>query len=503
MSDSRTDRITASLVADHLAGRVLQASALKEVERLMLVLLKGTPFAGKAYATGGYVRDEVLGIPSKDLDIVVEMRDGAERLTNFLHDTIPEKTTKPLRLGASYPIWEIKFTDDIEFHGQVYRTGGAVVQFADTQKEMFPDKGSRQRVTEFGTLQEDVERRDFTVNVLMKDLSTGELKDLTGLSLNDIQKGILRGNPNVDFDKVLADDPLRMMRLVRFQAKYGWNVPLWVMKAVKRNAKRIEIISAERVRDELVKVMELGKLKQAVRLMKAVGLLQYVLPEIQALIGVEHEYSRGRHQEGDVYKHTLLVLQNAKPGVENQLAALLHDVGKPESQEVINGLIKFIGHEKVGAEMAEAIMRRLKFTNEVVGKVSKIVESHMRPHLLVRDDATGSKSLRKFIRDVGVELVDAVLDLAEADQLGMLPPSNMIPDLRKQIDLVMAPVKQAEVLPLDGNDIQRILNIGPGAMVGMALRYLKDVKYEWELAGKQMTKADAEAVVLEKFRSMP
>jgi poly(A) polymerase len=385
----------------------------------------------------------------------------------------------------------------VEFDGEVYSTAGAIIQFADTQKEAFPDEESRQRVVEYGTLQEDVERRDFTVNSLLKDLSTGELKDLTGMSVNDIKKGVLRGNPNVDFDQILADDPLRMVRLVRFQAKYGWSVPFSVLKAVRRNASRIEIISGERIRDELIKVMQLGKLAQAVRLMKTTGLLRYVLPEVEALVGVEHEQSTGVHQEGDVYRHTLLVLQGAKPGVESQLAALLHDVGKPASQETVEGLIRFIGHEKVGAEIAEAIMRRLKFDGDVVQKVTRMVENHMRPHALA--EGAGPQGLRRFIRDVGAELVDAVLDLAEADQLGTLPPTNMIPDLRKAIDAVRAPVQQAEKLPLDGNDVQRLLNVKPGAIVGEALRYLKDAKYEWELAGREMTKADAEALILEKF----
>jgi len=491
--------MNASLEIGMVARDVLASKAEKELEMFLRAFLPGTRFAGKVFAVGGYVRDELMGLDPKDLDVVVEVRGGAERLANAIYNEWREATSTPRQLGAGYPIWQLAFKDDVVLGGKKYETAGAVVEFVDTQKEMFPDSESRQRKVEYGTLKEDIERRDFTANMLLKDLTTGEVVDLTGTSKVDIQKGVLRGHPGVDFDRILSDDPLRMMRLVRFQAKYGWSVPMSVLRSVRRNAKRIGIVSGERVRDELVKIAEIGKMAQAVRMMKATGLLPYVLPEIDALRGVEHEYSRGMHQEGDVYKHTVAVLRNAKPGVESQFAALLHDVGKPETQDVIGGLIRFIGHEKVGGEMAEAVMRRLKFDGDAVLRVRKMVESHMRPHLLSRGDDAGPRALRRFVRDVGVELVDAVLDLAEADQLGMIPPANVIPDLRKEIEKVQQPLQRAETLPLNGHDVQRILGVGVGKVVGDVLKWLKDVKYEWELDGREMTKEDAERLVVERF----
>jgi poly(A) polymerase len=482
-----------------IARSVLSSKAEKELEKFLKAYLPGTRFAGKVYAVGGYVRDEFMGLDPKDLDVVVEVRGGAERLAQMIHGEYVSETSTPRQLGAGYPIWQLAFKVDVVFGGKEYGTAGAVVELVDTQKEMFPDPDSRQRQVEYGTLKEDIERRDFTVNMLLKDLTTGEVRDLTGTSAEDIKRGVLRGHPGVDFGKILSDDPLRMLRLVRFQVKYGWSVPMDVLRAVKANAGRLAIVSGERIRDELVKIADLGKLGQAVRIMKAVGLLRYVLPEVEAMKGVEHEYSMGSHQEGDVYRHTLAVLQNAKPGVESQFAALLHDVGKPASQAVVEGLIRFIGHEKVGGEIAEAVMRRLRFDLDVVKKVRTMVENHMRPHFLTRDEGAGPKALRKFVREVGVELVDAVLDLAEADQLGTVPPKNVIPDLRKEIDALKAPVQKAEELPLDGNDVQRVLGIGKGPEVGVALKWLKDAKYEWELEGREMTKADAERLVAEKF----
>jgi poly(A) polymerase len=479
-----------------VARGIVATSAEKEVERFLKIVLRGTPFANKTHAVGGYVRDEVMGLEAKDLDIVVEMRGGAEKLTVMLHQMFPDQITTPRQMGTGYPIWQITFREDIEHDGKVYQTAGAIIEFVDTQKESFPDPKSRQRIVEHGTLKEDIERRDFTVNMLLKDLTNGEIVDLTGTSLKDIEEGVLRGHPGVNFDKILQDDPLRMMRLVRFQAKYGWGIPVSVLKAVRRNAQRIEIVSGERVRDELVKIMELGKLAPAIRLMKATGLLQYVLPEVQAMQGVEHEYTKGHHQEGDVLRHTLLVLQGAKPGVESQLAALLHDVGKPDTQDIIEGTIRFLGHEKVSGEIAEAILRRLKFDSTTIRRVRAIVESHMRPHHLVRSDS-GPKALRRFIQKVGIELVDAVLDLAEADELGTLPPANMVPDLRKEIDAIRAPIEKSEDLPVDGKDVMRVLGVGPGKQVGQALQFLKDKKFDMLQRGHEMTKDDAERLLKE------
>lgn len=480
-------------------ARDLQASkSEKEVERLLGIVLRGTSFANKTHAVGGYVRDEVMGLEAKDLDIVVEMRGGAEKLTSYLHQLFPAETSTPRRLGAGYPIWQIVFKDNVDHLGDTYETEGAVIEFVDTQKEAFPDPSSRQRVVEYGTLREDIERRDFTVNMLLKDLTSGEVMDLTGTSVKDIRDGVLKGHPDVDFGKILRDDPLRMMRLIRFQAKYGWSIPMEILKAVRRNASRIGIVSGERIQGELVKIMEIGKLAQAIRLMKAVGLLQYVLPEVQAMEGVHQEYSKGSHQEGDVLRHTLLVLQNAKPGVENQLAALLHDVGKPDSREIIDGLVRFIGHEKVGGEIAEAILRRLKFDAETIRRVRRIVESHMRPHHLTRGDV-GPTALRRFIREVGDELVDAVLDLAHADSEGNLPVENLIPDFRREIEEVRKPAQQAENLPLDGRDVQRILGIGPGKQVGEALQFLKDKKFDFAQRGREMTPGDAEDLLRSQF----
>jgi len=479
--------------------------AEKEFERFLKVFLKGTPFAHKAYAVGGYVRDELLGLESKDLDVVVEMKGGAEKLTKLIKKELGKAVSTPRQLGAGYPIWQIAFKEDISYEGKTYKTKGAVLEFADTMTESFPDPESRQRQTEYGTLEQDVKRRDFTVNMLMKDLTNGEIKDLTGVSKNDLKKGILRGHPGVSLDKIFMNDPLRMIRLIRFQTKYGWDIPMDVLRIVKRNAKRIQIVSPERIMGELEKVMKLGKLNKAIRLMKITGLLKYVLPEVDELTKVKQ--SPKQHAEGNVFKHTMMVLKNAKPTVEAQMAALLHDVGKAKTQQIFGNGISFHGHEKVSGEIAEAILRRLKFDSRTINTVRKLVENHMRPHRIddmiksnKGDSARVQKVLRRFVRKIGDESIDALIDLAEADAIGKLPPQNYAPNLRRMIDDIRkSPLPVSKKPVLDGKEIMQILNVKPGPLVGDVSRFLIELEEDYAAKGKALKKDEAKKQVLERY----
>lgn len=471
------------------------AVAEDEVQKLMSFVLPGTPFQGKVFSVGGYERDKLLGKESKDLDIVVEIKGGSEQLAKYMKSIFPEEISTPYQLGAGYPIWHISFKENITHNGKTFNTAGAEIDIADTQKETYPDPTSRQRETQFATIEEDVERRDFTANMLLRDLSNNEIVDLTGVSKADIEKGILRGHPKVSPDKMFSEDPLRMMRLVRFQVKYGWDVPLSMLKAVKRNAEQIQKISWERIQDELVKVMKLGKTNDAIRLMKTTGLLEYILPEIYGLIGVEHD-KRG-HEEGDAYKHTLMVLSKAPPTLNGQLAALLHDVGKPQTQQFMENKISFYGHEKVGGEIAEAIMRRLKFDAKTIKMVKHLVENHMKPHHL--KDAT-EKSLRKFIRTVGKETIEDLLDLAEADSLGKLPPDNYVPELREKIKSLDVGEMSKEKAILDGDEIIDLLKVKRGPIVGQVKRFLQDLEDEYLSNKMILTKEKAKEEVLRNFK---
>jgi len=479
--------------------------AEKEVERLLRAFLPGTPFAGKVKAVGGYVRDQLLNDPNidpDDLDILVDMVGGAEKVTHYLHEhlinpdgSIPVST--PHAMGKGYPIWEIVFKDNVVFNGETYGTAGAKIQFAEPMKESYPDPSSRQRVVEPATIHEDIARRDFTVNMLLKDLATGEIEDLSGASKEDLKQGVLKGHPQIDPDKMFSDDPLRMIRLIRFQTKYGWKIPRFMLEAVRRNAERITIVSAERITTELEKIMNMGKLEKAIRLMSLTGLLKHVLPEVEQLKGVAQNAKY--HEEGDVYRHTLMVLRNAPPGVENQIAALLHDIGKPATSEMIEGEIRAHNHEDVGADIAEAILKRLHFKNEIIARVKTMVRNHMRPHFLSSQEVTG-KALRKFIREIGEELVDSVLALARADELGAIPDKSMVPDLVKKIEEIRKRTPDAKKPILNGREIMELLKIPQGSAVGQASKIVTEIADEFADAGKELTKEEAQKQLLKRFK---
>lgn len=490
----------------HAYQKRLASGAEREVEKFFRVLLPKTPFAHKAHIVGGYVRDEYIkqitkdtSIEPKDLDVVVEIDGGAKKITHYLKDKFSDIISTPVNMGATkdYPIWQITFKDNITYKNKEYKTKGAQIEFADTMEEEFPEEGSRQRKVKYAPLKKDIERRDFTVNMLLKDLTTGEIKDLTGMSKEDIKKGVLRHIDNLMLDKRFKEDPLRLMRLVRFHAVKGWDVPKSVLETAKKNVERIKIVSSERIMRELKKTMETGKLNKALKLMNNIGLQKLILPEIEALKGV----SQGEkyHQEGDVYKHTLKVLENAKPGVENQMAALLHDIGKPATQQILPDKTTFLEHQHAGADMAKAIMERLKFPNNVRDKVVMLVKRHMDP---LRKQKAKETTLRKYIREVGDEMIDSILDLARADELGRLPPKNEIPELMKRIEKIRkAPIKVEKKPILDGREIMKLLNLESGPKVGKAKEYLLDLQDEYASKEEELTKTEAKKMLLKKFKS--
>lgn len=486
-----------------IAEQIYVASAAeREVERLLMALLPGTPFAHKVHIVGGYVRDQYIreitkdkSIEPKDLDAVVEMKDGAKKISLFIKEKFGKSVSTPLQM-SNYPIWQITFKENIDYQNESFKTKGAVIEFADTMREKFTDPDSRQRETEYAPLKEDIERRDFTVNMLLKDLTTGEITDLTGTSKRDIEKGVLKHIDNVMLSKRFKEDPLRLLRLVRFQAINGWDIPMSVLRIAKKNAHRIKIVSNERIRDELQKTMKKGVLNKAIGLMKAIGLLKYILPEVEELRGVEQ--GEKYHQEGDVYKHTLMVLEKAKPGIENQMAALLHDIGKPATQQVLPNKTTFIDHQHAGAEIAKALMKRLKFDKKTSDKVVSLVKRHMDPLFKLK---TKEKNLRKYIREVGDETIKSILDLARADELGRLPPKNEIPDLIKRIKEIQdAPIKVQKKPVLTGKEIMELLKMKSGPEVGEVKNFLLDTQDEYAAEKKELTKETAEKLLLKKFK---
>lgn len=489
--------ITLTSLMEYKMTKIIKnaGTAEDEIQKLLIEFLPNTDFKDKVFSIGGYERDALLGRPSKDLDIVIEETGGAKRFGEFLHNTFPEETSRAWPLGENYPIWHIAFRENVTYNGKEFKTSGGEIDIADTQKESFPDAQSRQRETQSATLEEDIERRDFTVNMLLRDLTTGELRDITGTSKSDIEKGILRGHPNISLEKIFQDDPLRMLRLIRFQCKYGWDIPFSVLRITKKIAPRIEIVSWERVREELEKMAKLGKLGRAIQLMKTVGLLQYILPEVQTMVGIIQTH---KGKKVNIYQHTLLVLDKAAPTIEGQFGALLHDIGKIVSKSTEIDKTKTPNHPQAGAEIAKAIMDRLKFEKKTTDIVSKLVALHMEPRTLVNADIF---ELRQFIRKIKKEMVDILLDLAEADALGREDPKEHILGLREKFrEAVKIPIGDNPIL--NGDEIMELLNLKKGGkIIGQVINFLKELEDKFANDGKILNKEEAKLEVLKKFKS--
>jgi poly(A) polymerase len=442
----------------------------KRVELLIGQLIKGSKFENKTFSVGGFVRDEIMGIESKDLDIVVNIDGGAKGIAEFLHAKMPSATTSPHNMGNGYPIWQITFREDVKLRIAdvgVGEVGGVIVEFADTQSESFPDPESRQRISIFGSIDEDIARRDFTCNMLLRNISSNEIIDKVG-GIEDIKNGILRGHPNGDMNKTFSDDALRMLRCARFAGKYNFKVDHSVFKAMHDNAERINIISNERISDELIKLMEIGKLHGALKVLDGCGILKHIMPEVVAMQGVFHDLNAPYHREcgGDVFGHVMLVLAEAKPGVVNQLSALFHDIGKPKARKVNEetGKVSFKAHEPIGAIMVKDILKRMKFDNKTVELVSKLVMMHTRPHQFGKWGEGSIKALRKLIRDAGDDM-EMLLNLSEADCLGNHPVLNNVPELRESIARAIAEIPVIVKPILSGREIMDIRGMKKGSSI--------------------------------------
>ena len=324
-------------------------------------------------------------------------------------------------------------------------------------------------------MEQDVERRDFTVNSLLKDLTTGEIKDLTGKGKADIRKGIIR--TPLDPDIIFREDPLRMLRAIRFTVKYGWILPLWMIKSIKRNAHTIKNISMERIRDELDKMIVTKSPDTAIRLLQMTGITKYIMPELDLLIGLK----QNKYHIWDASKHTLAVFKGVPAHLQTRLAALFHDIGKAETKEIIDGAVHFYRHEEVGEQIARDIMKRLKYPNTIINSVAKSIRGHMRLKSSgFRGEIISDKALRKLKAELGDHL-EQTLDLMHADNVSHSPEHKMekqIPGIRKRLkNLKDVPTTSRPPIPIDGKDVMQYTGVRPGPIVKTLLDVVIDSWY--------------------------
>lgn len=414
---------------------------------------KNTEFQGRLYLAGGYVRDKLLGRDSKDIDFLVTggPSSGLEA-AEFI-----ARQLGVFRAGSNPVIFPTYYTAKLTIPTE---SGSQEVEFVAPRRETYTP-GSRKPSVSSGTLEDDVTRRDFTINSLLENLHTGEILDVTGRGLKDLQTGVLNttGDPGVIF----GEDPLRILRAVRFAIKYQLKMPLYVIKAIKAHAESLNNISMERINSEISKILVLNQPSRAWELFRITGILKVILPELQSLVRLR----QNAHHHRDAFGHTLDVLDASSPELVRRLAALFHDIGKASTRTEKNGKIQFIGHDKIGADIARTALIRLKYPRAVINRVHALVANHMDlksagPHATALKDST----LRAFIYRVGHNLED-ILDLIHADNLSHAEGSAM-PDQIKEIRKRLQGLDVNQILHtqsvLNGDEIRALG--AEGALIG-------------------------------------
>ena len=446
----------------------LATTALTQRAPLANELAKRFSAAGfKLALVGGPVRDAILGRLGNDLD--------------FTTDALPEDTKK-LLTGFVEVIWET----GREFGTIAGKRGDVTIEVTTYRSENY-DPESRKPEVSFGqNIEGDLKRRDFTVNAMALELTTNTptFIDLFD-GVTDLAKKVLR-TPGTAEDS-FSDDPLRMMRAARFMSQLDFEVDESIVKAITEMAERIKIISAERVRDEFTKTLMSSNPRLGLALLVDTGLANYILPELPKLKLEIDEH----HHHKDVYEHTLKVLEQAisledrlgGPNLVIRLAALLHDIGKPKTRELIpGGGVSFHHHEVVGSRMAKERLKALRFSNDEISDVSQLVFLHLRFHGYGGGEWTDS-AVRRYIRD-SEHLLTHLHVLTRADcttrnQRKAEALSKTYDSLEERITLLMEQEELEKIRPdLDGVEIMEILKIKPSPLVGKAYQYLLDLRME-------------------------
>lgn len=420
-------------------------------------LIKGTEWDGKIFLVGGAVRDEVLGIPVSDVDLLANEELGGVEFAKWL-----AQKTDSFREGTNPVVFPTFGTAKLEINGFSCK-----IEVVAPRVEKYT-VGSRKPITTFASLSDDAERRDFTFNTLMRSLTNGNLIDPLQAAIRDIRLGVVRTPIAPEIS--IGDDPLRILRAVRFAARFDWLIDneLWNTIFDMKHLLS-EVVSVERVREELFKMFSSDNKVKAVRILINSGLMDEIIPELKELDGLK----QNAFHCCDALGHTLQVVSNLKSNDPIiVLAALLHDIGKPEAAKH-SSVGHFFEHEEFGAEIAEKICDRLKLSNEDKNKVVFFVKNHM--HIKQwgkKAEKVSDSAVRRFVMVCGDNLED-MLTIMDADNISHAKDFDMpeqISALRDRIPEAMCKKMISEMKsPVTGDDVMREFNIKPGKTVGRIL----------------------------------
>ncbi len=419
----------------------------------------------EAYVIGGFVRDLILERPSKDIDIVV-VGNGLDLAKEIATKLRVNKVSVFENFGTA----QFKYKDlDVEFVG--------------ARKESYR-RDSRKPIVENGTLADDQNRRDFTINARALSLHKDTFGDIIDPfnGLNDLEKGIIR--TPLDPDITYSDDPLRMMRAIRFATQLGFKIEIESLSSIQRNAERLDIISKERIMDELNKIILSHEPSRGFKLLNSTQLLHQFFPEMIALQGIET--IDGKSHKDNFY-HTLEVLDNISEMTDNlwlRWSAIMHDIAKPQTKRFDKEIgWTFHGHEELGARMTYRIFKRMKLPLDAKMKyVEKLVRLHLRPIALVKGNVTDS-AIRRLLFEAGNDIED-LMTLCNAD----ITSKNefKVQKYKKNFDLVTSKLKQVEEKdkirnfqpPVSGEVIMKVFNLKPCNEIGQIKTQIKDAILE-------------------------
>lgn len=451
-----------------------------QIKEFLREVIRGTEFEGHVMTVGGCVRDDLMGLEIKDIDMCVSLPGGGIRFAEWLKEK--GLTTKGVTVYPNYgtAMLHLKTFPDVE------------LEFVQTRKEKYIDHSCRNPITAFGSIEDDCMRRDLTINALYCNISTDEIIDITGNGVDDIRDHIIRtpADPDLTYD----DDPLRILRCIRFASRYGWHIDAETMAGMRRNVFRLEIITKERIHDEFCKMLTCKHPVMAMELLRETGAMHYVIPEFEDT----YDMTQNEYHFGTVWEHTLKVIKEVaevpdKDLLIARLAALLHDIGKIRCREVTeDGKIHFLKHELNSYDMIGGIMRTLKFSHDDIKEVSFLALHHMDSKSWgYTCEHMKNKKLRKLQHLCKTEgRFRLLMALIHADNMAHAEGRCM----PEQVPMILARTEQMKAegsamfgytVPLTGKDVMTVKGLKPGPQVKECIDYLMKIAFVNPLREKE------------------